>query len=213
MRPKYCAVGQKGLMLAALGIFLVEVVGIVEVNSLMGHGVHFEWTISRYVGLETWSAVVFAILNLVVMLAMLYYLYGVGESWRMERGFYVLVVTIVLALVGLSACPLGYFDVAGSVSLISRVHEFCSRLMFMMMLVLALIVVTCSRASKTTRILVGIFVGYGLVCAYGFVVRAGWFVQGGLVFEAAYLLGFMGWCLSCQTKKTLVGKIKQEKGK
>lgn len=216
MKPKYRVVGQKGLMLAALGIFLAETLGIVVVNSLMGHGVHFEWTISRYVGLETWSAVTFAVLNFVVMLMMLYYLYGVGESWQMGRGFYVLVVVIVLALVGLSACPLGYFDVAGAVSLVSRVHEFCSRSMFVMMLVLAVVVMTCRQATRATRVLVGVFVGYGLVCAYGFLVRADWFIGGGLIFEAVYLLGFMGWCLGCQTKKTLVGKsriIKQEKGK
>ena len=215
MKPKYREIKQKGLMLTALGIFLVEVVGIVGVNSLMGHGVHLAWTISRYVGLETWSAVVFAVLNLIVMLAMLYYLYGVGESWQMKRGFYILVVAIVLALVGLSACPLGYFDMAGSVSLVSRIHEFCSRLMFVLMLILVLVVMMCRRATRTTQILAGVFICYGLVCAFGFLTRASWFIGGGLIFEAVYLLGFMGWCLGCQTKKALVGRnviIKQEKG-
>lgn len=201
----YRAVGRKGLMIAALLVLLTEVLAVVIGNSL-GHGLHLEWTISRYVGLETWSAVVFALGNLVVMLLMLYYLYGMGESWQMGRGFYVLVVAVVVALIGLSACPLGYFDTATGVSSVSYLHQICSRTMFAAMLFLTLVTLASGRTARKTRVVAGMFAIYGVICAGAFLIEMGWFVRSGLVFETLYLLGFMGWCLMGQTRPELLGK-------
>lgn len=191
---------QKGQMMGALGLFLVEVVAIIAISSLK-YGLHLEWTISRYVGLETWSALLFALGNLGVAFLMLRYLYGIGERFEMGRGFYILVVVVVIALVGLSVCPLGYFDITRPIALsnaVSRIHEICSRTMFAVMVFLAVMMVFCRCATERTKIMAGVFIVYGVVCAFGFFVQADWFIQAGLVFETLYILGFMGLCLGCR---------------
>ena len=90
---------QKKWMLLAIGIFLVTSLLAITINSL-SYGWHIEYSISRYVGLETWSAVLFALGNIVVAGLFGKYLFAVGEAWRMPKWFYVVVVVTAMALLG-----------------------------------------------------------------------------------------------------------------
>lgn len=198
----------KKLMWFALTIFLVTSGLAVVINSLVGAGLHFNYTISRYVGLETWSAVVFALGNFIVAGLMLKHLYGMAEGWKMSRWVYWLIVVMLVSLIGLSVCPIGYFDPEWAkygTSAPSLIHGICSRVMFASMLVVMVMVMLCALASKWTRIFAIFFVIYGVFCLYGYFSRVAWFEDVVLVFESLYLFGFMIMCLLLKGKETVEG--------
>lgn len=193
---------QKKRMLMAIGVFLVTSVLAIIINSL-SYGWHWGYSISRYVGLETWSAVVFALGNVVVAGLFGKYLYAVGEAWRMPKVFYVLVIVTIVALLGLSVCPIGYFDPVGAeygMSVPSVIHKACSRLMFGCMLVMALMWQWCKEASVVVRRWCMMFVVYGVFCVVAYMLEVSWFFQAMLVFESTYILGFMVLCWRLQGK-------------
>lgn len=187
-------------MWMATGVFALVTALIVAVNSMIS-GWHLEYSISRYVGLQTWSAILFALSNFVVIGLVGKYLYAVGEHWRLKRWFYYVIVLMMVAFVGVSMCPLGYFDrfVAGK-SVVSVIHELCSRGLFVCMAVLALGLFLCRQIDQKTRILCAVFVLYGIVCAIAYFRRSGWLTQAMLVFESCYIVGFMMLCCGFREK-------------
>lgn len=179
-------------MLGAMGVFLATAAVAVIINStLSGYGWHLEWSISKYVGLETWSAIMFAAGNLAVALLMGKYLWSLGERWKMPKIYYLAVLVMAVALLWLSFCPVGYFDVAGEKSTISLMHVMSSRLMFVMMMAIAMIVIMCRRAGVSAHALCVGYLVYAIFCVIGELTRADWFVPLTLIFESAYLFGFM----------------------
>ncbi len=198
---------KRKMMWGALGVFLGVSAVIVIVNSLL-RGFMSRYTISRYVGLETWSAVVFLVANFIVMGLMAEYLYMMGRRWGMKKMYFWMVVVMGMMLIVLSAFPVGYFDVGGVKSVPSRVHETAARLMFAIMMVIAVMLAVSKQATRRTRVLAGVFVIYGLVCAVANFGEWVWFMQGLLIFESIYLLGFMGFCAMIQ-EKTEVGERKK----
>lgn len=192
---------EKRPIMVAILIFVLTTVLTVAVNSYLKQAFLPGYSISRYVGSETWSAVVFALANFVVAYCAAKYLYRVGEKWRVWRGYYWVVVLMAVGLIGLSVCPIGYFDLPGAgyaTSVPSQVHEVCSRLMFVCMLVIAGMILLCQAANRVTRVVAAVYVTYGVVCVFGFLVKAPWFAQHLLVFEACYLFGFLAFCLGLQ---------------
>lgn len=185
-------------MLEAIAIFVVTAGLAVIINSLVGYDFHTEYSISRYVGLETWSAMLFAVGNFVVAYAILQYLYALGEAWRMSKWFYWVAVIMAIALIGLSMCPVGYFDpewASYGASAPSRIHELCSRIMFAAMLFVTVAVALRRSTSKETRIANLVFIVYGGICLMGYLTKASWFTSAMLLFESLYLLSFMILCL------------------
>ncbi len=201
---------QKKWMLGAIGVFLVTSLLAIIVNSL-SHGWHFGYSISRYVGLETWSAVVFALGNIVVAGLFGRYLYVVGKAWRMPKWFYILVIVVIVALLGLSACPIGYFDLPGTEygsSWSSQIHQVCSRLMFACMLAMAFAWQWCSAAKDSSRRWCAVFVVYGVFCAVAYLLKLDWFFRATLVFESTYILGFMVLSLGLQGQNVVKERTK-----
>ncbi len=198
------AVAQRRLMAGAIVTFLTIVVSVIVLNSTwMGHGFHLEYSISRYMGLETWSAVLFGVGSVLALILMLYYLYEMGESLKMPRVYFWLVILMAVGLVGLLACPVGYFDLPGTAygsSAPSRIHEICSRMMFMAMLLAEVMVATIGLADRRTRVMSAAFVMYGLLCIFGYFSKGAWFLNALLLFEGMYLLGFMVVCLVSRRK-------------
>lgn len=191
---------RKKWMLMAIGIFLTTSLLAVTINSL-SYGWHSGYSISRYVGLETWSAVVFALGNVAVAGLFCRYLYAVGEAWRMPKWFYVLVVIMAVALLGLSVCPIGYFDPVGAdfgTSAPSHIHKLCSRLMFACMLVMAFVWQWSKVVHMKTRRWCAAFVAYGIFCVLGYYLGPSWFFPVMLGFESVYILSFMVLCWRLQ---------------
>lgn len=197
-------VARRWLMAGAIGIFLfTALMGIILNSTVMGYGFHAEYSISRYVGLETWSAILFGLGNVVTMVLLLYYLYEMGENLKMPRIYFWLVVLMAAGLIGLLSCPVGYFDLPGAPyasSAPSKVHEIGSRLMFLAMLVSEMIVLSSGLIDKRTRIFSVVFVIYGLICVFGYLTKATWFLNALVFFEMMYLLSFMVICLVSRRK-------------
>lgn len=188
-------------MWLAMLVFVLTASGAILVNSFwLGDGLHFSYSISKYVGSATWSVVIFALGNVLVARWMAKYLYSLGRSWKFSRWFFWAVVVMAVALLGLSAFPTYYFDLGTAKSLISFVHEICSRLMFAVMLVVAMRLALTGMASWGSRRRSAEFVLYGLLCIFGFFSKAEWFAAWLLVFESCYLLGFMALCLGLKDK-------------
>jgi len=191
-------------MVVAILIFVMTTVLTVAVNSYIRKALMLDYSISRYIGSETWSAIMLALANMVVAFSVLTYLYQVGEKWQFWRAYYWIVVLMAVGLVGLSACPIGYFDLPGeayATSAPSHVHEICSRMMFVCMLVVAVMVLCCKKASRATRLAAAVYVAYGVACVFGYMTTASWFVRHMLLFESCYLFGFLSFCLGMQGRK------------
>lgn len=197
---------EKRPIVVAILLFVLPTVLIVAINSYLLKAFMPTYSISRYVGSATWSSIVFALANLVVAFCVLTYLYHVGEKWQFWRAYYWIVVMMAVGLIGLSACPIGYFDLPGmayATSAPSHVHEICSRMMFMCMLVVAGIVLVCSKASRVTRMVAAMYVAYGLVCMTGYMTKGPWFFQHMLLFESCYIFGFLAFCMGLQGRKKI----------
>lgn len=175
----------------ALAIFVTtELIAIVG-NNLLGRPWSLHYSISRHVGFSFWSSMIFAVGNFVVSALVGQYLWKVGEKWRMPRGFYYLVVVMVVGLLGLSFCPLGIADVGTKVGMVSNFHQVFSRLMFLMMLMVAMMLALHLRTNEATRVVCMVFVTYGIICMVGMLCGLEWFEQLVLVWETLFFVIFM----------------------
>lgn len=183
---------RRGKMLVAMLVFVLTSSFAVVTNGLMQGGINLNYSISRYVGLATVSAVIFAIGNFVVTDFMAERLYGVGRALKMPKLFYWVVVVMAVALIGLSVCPVGYFDLAPGVeSIPSLVHQVCSRVMFVCMLLTSTWLALHSGVTKWAKLWCVLYTVYAVICAVGFILEFEWFISWILIFESCYLLWFM----------------------
>lgn len=193
---------KRKLMLYAILIFVATASLAVLVNStVLGYGFHLTFSISRYVGLETWSSIIFALGNAVVAGCIASYLYYLARIWQLPRWFNWLVILMVATLIALSVCPVFYFDtIPGVKSTPTLVHEISSRTMFLAMLITAIVFMVCGRVSAKTRRESLLFATYGIICVCGYFSGAEWFPRIILLLESFYLLWFMVLCLACRSK-------------
>lgn len=184
-------------ILAALGLFVVG--GGVAVTRGILSGAYAgrvqSWalgnTISYYVGTTTWTAVMFAVLNLIVAGLMGHYLWQIGQVWRMPRVYYYLVIVLAVALIWLSVCPVHYADYAGHVSLVSRMHEVASRTMFLAMAAMMLMMAAQRETSTRTRLFAMAYLVLAAVSVLGYLTAGAWFMPAILLWESGYILAFM----------------------
>lgn len=188
---------KKWPILAALGTFLVGG-GISVARGILAEaymGRRQAWalgnTISYYVGTTTETAVLFAVLNFVTVGLMGYYLWQMGQVWRMPRAYHYLVVILAVALVWLSVCPVYYADFSGHVSLVSRMHEVASRTMFVTMALIVLTTVLNREAGTSTRVLGVLYLILTVVSVLGYLTRGVWFMPAILIWESGYIFAFL----------------------
>lgn len=198
MNKDMVALGRKQII-AALVVFMTVVVLIVTVNSF-GHGLDLGRSVSRYVGFEAWSSVVFTISNAFVVAMAAGFLWELGQAWKMPRLFYYVVFLMATMLILLSVFPIGFCDFDGHVSLVSRIHEISSRVMFLAMMLVATMITGSSYSSSKTRIASTIYVIYSLICVGGYLTSAFWFIPWVLFLESAYVVGFLVMLLFCKTR-------------
>lgn len=192
MRIKKKQLPHSKCIITALTVFLVTAFVAIIVNStLLGHGFHLEYSISKYVGLETWSAVMFAIGNCFVTALFGRYLWKLGEAWAMPRLFYYLIIVMVAGLLGLSFCPSGYCDFDGQKSLITWMHEICSRTMFVAMMSEAALIAIWKKAGRLAHAVCVSYVVYAIICIIGYFTKGEWFLPLVMVYETIYLAMFM----------------------
>ncbi len=183
----------KWLIIGAMMSFLGTAFLIIAINSIVfRHGFHPNLTISRYVGMEIWSALVFALSNIFVTMFIGRYLWQLGQAWQMPKLYYCLVIFQAVTLLALSACPVGMFDVTSTApSVISWIHNLSARAMFLTMMLIAAMVVFCRRANVLAHVFNAFYVLYAAICIFGHFAERPWFVANIMFIEAAYLFGFM----------------------
>lgn len=188
MRGRMMLSAKRGL-LASLVLFVMVSMMIVIANSLSGYGLHWDYSISKYVGLELWSSITFVLSNIIVAAVVGRYAWKLGVSWRMPRIYFYCVFVMVVALIWLSMCPTALCDFDGKISLISWMHHISSRTMFLMMLIVGVMLMFTKRADERSRTWSAIFVAYGVVCMLGYLTNGSWFVL--LVWESLYIDSFL----------------------
>ncbi len=179
------------LIWAVLLIFVGTEMLAVVFNGILADNFVWNRSISRYVGLGMWSSILFALGNFVVAALVGQYLWKVGEVWKMPRGFYYLIILTVVGLLGLSFCPLGIADRGAELSMVSTLHQIFSRLMFLMMLVIAVFLAFSRHTNEGMRVYCMMFVAYGITCAIGSVGMMAWFDNAVLIWETLFFVLFM----------------------
>ncbi len=191
----------KKLLIAGLLAFILTASIAIIVHSLTGYGFDTHRSVSRYVGFEIWSAVLFTLGNCIVVASVAGFLWKIGEAWRMPRLYFYLVLVMGVSLVWLSVCPVGYCDVDGQVSLVSKMHQITSKTMFMTMLLVAVLIAGNPYASRITHIMSAIYVVYGAICIMGYLTEGSWFMPIVLIAETTYIISFIIMLMFCKTRK------------
>lgn len=189
------------LLIIGLLIFVTTSVLAVIINShVFGHGFDVSRSISRYVGFEIWSAILFEVGNCFVAAVVGKALYKIGGAWRMSKIFYILAMLMCISLIWLSVFPIGMFDYDGHVSTISWLHILGSRTLFITMLLTAVLIARTECASPITHGASVGYIVYAVFCVVGHLTDAEWFVPYTLVFETTYIVGFLVLLLFCKTR-------------
>ena len=192
MRIKRKQLPHSKCIITALVVFLTTAFASIIVNStLLGHGFHLEYSVSKYVGLETWSAVIFAIGDCFVAALFGKYLWKLGEAWKMPRLFYYLIIVMVVGLLGVAFCPSGYCDFDGQKSLVTWIHEIASRTMFVAMMAEAALIAIWKKAGRLAHAVCVAYVVYAVICIIGYFTKGEWFLPLVMVYETIYLAMFM----------------------
>lgn len=174
------------LIVAGLGIFINRGNAVFGPrNWLIGN------SISWYVGSEAWSALIFAVSNVAVMLLLSSYLWKLGEDLKMPKVYYCLVVALGASLMWLSVFPLGFFDFDGQKSIVSFLHELGSRSMFLWMGIIMILLALKQRKQKPFLTLAITYILYAVFCVVGTLAQISWFYGGILIFESIYIASFM----------------------
>lgn len=176
--------------LRAAIIFTVDLVATIFIYALMRDNgeLHVNYSISRYMGREGWSAGLFLISNIFVAREMWRGVKGMrkkyGEWWEAWG-----VVTLI-GFIALSLCPVGLFDTEwGQYGVVSILHQIFSRMMFVAMGMMLFMMAMKTEGVKFRNMFMG-FVTYGLICAaMSFATEVFWDLT--LIFETLYIYGFL----------------------
>ena len=175
---------------AAFGLFLGVEALIVSLQSFaFGQGFHSDWSISRYMGLEVWSAIVFAIVNFVIIGFVLKYMLSVRKAHHLSIFWLLGVIVMMIAYAGLSFCPIGLFDEKwGEFGIVSNFHHTFSTTLFIAMAVVALDTMIEMRKGKAMMIYGLFLLAFAGFCTYGFTCAVPVFWQYVFFFESSYIL-------------------------
>lgn len=177
-------------LLQAMAVFAGVVLALVLTYVMRDGGFHMEYSISRYVGREWWSATVFALGNFVIVWEVYRYTRVVWKEYG--KVWLALMVVMLVCYVGLSLCPLGLFDSSiESLGAVSVLHQIFARGMFMTMAVIGFVkgVKLFGRDSKVARWCL-LYVALAIVLGVmSFTTQIFWDLN--FVIETAYIYLFM----------------------
>ena len=187
---------RRKLVILAMTIFWINFIVILFSHLLTRTDFHLDFSISKYVGLTFESSIAFLIVNVLVSIAIFYYLAPKLKLTSQK----ILLAIIVITLVGLSFCPIGLFDniiqtpiILGRTP-ISFLHVLFSRTMFVIMAVFSLITFLFGEWRKLYKMptLAAnlIFVIYAAFCILIYVFFPEFFWTFDLIFESIYIANF-----------------------
>lgn len=173
-------------------IFVFVVLCIVFGNSfLFGHGFHIEYSISRYIGLELWSAIFFFLNSLFLVNLLLIFYKKIKTTFKMPKLWQICFIIMIITFIGLSCCPVGFFDETwGDFGVVSHLHRFFSFSMFLISILVSIINFFKFQGRKS-KIITLSFAIYGTLFAISYAVNNSFVLNGFLFFETLFLLWFL----------------------
>jgi|GEM_PF-6199409 len=184
-------------MRRAVIIFIITFLGILFMHNITGlAGINLNFSISKYVGLSSFSSAAFLISNSIVAYIIWRELSKVSLKKFQRR----LIAFIVICLIGLSICPIELYDyiVPEPVILgrtpISFLHVVFSRAMFVAMAGFSAYTFYLNDFKRkyksiTTKVSLA-FVAYAVACIACYLFFPDFFWSFDLIIESVYLLGF-----------------------
>ena len=187
----------KSFVSSALKIFVLSSFVIVGVHAFFeGYGFHSEYSISRYVGLDYWSWIAFAVCNIVNGELVFRYLAGVRKQWGMSNRWWFCSLWMLLMLICLSICPVGLFDETwGEWGVVSTIHRITSWTMFLLAVLTVIETFIKFRNSKVIRNFGLILVGYGILCGAPILFGVNIVENLALFIEWGFLVAYMAFLL------------------
>lgn len=171
----------KKLIWAALSIFTLEILIIIGCYWLFyGYAGNFSLTISRYVGLSSWSSLAFLVGNLAITTLSIIYMVNSDIKkffWRFLVGVY------AISLLALSLCP--HAPDGGQVT---SIHRFFAAAMFISLCLLGLISADIAKG-KLVRTYCIAFVLYGFHFIIAYVNHLPYLMGNILIWETAFVYG------------------------
>ena len=177
------------LLWISLSIFGLTYLGIIGYYWLFGgHLGDSQLTISAYVGLAPWSAMLFCATNIAVAVLLVVYIYTNSSFrkslWRM------MMLAFVVAFIGLSIAPRTPFS-----SEVVPIHQFFSHSMFIIIALLALYTAVSAKdgTARTVATLVTVYSAFFIAC---YILNAPFLHAGILWFESAFVYSFFALVIS-----------------
>ena len=175
----------KKLLIFSLLIFILEFIGLVGWYWLFdGRAGDATLTISRYVGLNWWSSIVFCLCNLAIASMLIYYLVEHAK----QRGFLwrFLMYAFVISFMALSISPH-----VPDESMPAKIHCFFAGVMFVTMALIGILTFVKSQHIATTIYAI-VFTAFSVYFCFSDVLRIPEFMNLIFWFESAYIFAFFG---------------------
>ena len=158
---------------------------------LEGYGFHLDYTISRYLGMTFWSAILFLATSIISSVAILKFILKFKKEHEMNSLWFVFAILMLAGLLGLSFCPIGLFDeVYGEFGIVSLCHRFFSITMFSSSIAFAGLSFLRLK-EKSTRINLATFAVYGTIVAVSYVMNIPFLMNYIFIFEGLFLIWIM----------------------
>lgn len=182
----------KSLISLALSIYLLATFIIVFGHSFLeSFGFHFDYTISRYIGLTTWSALFFLVISLIIFALVFKYILYLKKTYQMSRLWWIISVITVVSLIGVGLCPIGYFDkVYGDFGVVSHLHRLFSNTMFCLSILMVFLTALKFHKIKSFFIPSVFYIIYTLAFVVCYASNFSFFFNHILIFEALFLTFF-----------------------
>ncbi len=171
---------------------------------LENYGFHLNYTISRYIGLNTWSAILFLITSIFVFINIIKYLKYLKTTFKMGTVWWVIAIIMMASLLCVGLFPIGYFDeVYGDFGLVSILHRITSSTMFCISVLLVFLTALKFRTEKLLFFTGIMYAIYGLTFITLYALSVPILVNNIFIFESAFLVFFHIVLLLKQTEKRL----------
>lgn len=168
-----------------LSIFLIQ-------SFLCGFGVHMNYSISRYVGLSPWSAILFLLCNIANFVLIFKALRLLDEKYNFGLLWRIISFIMILALLVLSAFPVGLHDeIWGNFGPVSIVHRTSAGVMFVSAILVMLLSLPKLKQKLHLIIAFVAFAFYGVFFVVGFKFGLSLVTDNMFIPEALFLLLFL----------------------
>lgn len=164
---------------------------VVSHSFIEGYDFHLDYTISRYLGLMCWSAILFLITSIFSAAALFKFILRFKNRHKMNILWFITACLMLIGLLGLSICPIGLHDeVYGNFGTVSICHRYFSIVMFASSVVFAGLSFLKFK-EKTTRLNLGTFVIYGSAVALLYATENPFLMDLIFLFEGIFLIWMM----------------------